>query len=280
MPTPVVAFADIGDTLRTEDMANAACRAHDMLRRDHIVLVLCSSRTRAELEVCQQLLGIAHPFICESGAAVLIPHRFFSFDVPCDRDLAGHHVIEYGKPYREVVETLHRTAQRLGIGVVGFSDMSTEQVATECDLSLPQARLAKLREYDEPFRVADADDAARDRLLKALSTSRLTCTHRGTYDHVGAGADKGACAGLLTALFRRAFGPVISVGLGDVTNSAALLRRVKVPVVVESEDIMSRPRLLPRVPRVRLTAEVETWIDAIAAISRQARERKMLRRAG
>jgi len=61
-------------------------------------------------------------------AAVLIPDGYFSFEVPCDRRLPGYHVIEFGRPYAEVVEVLHRTADRLEIGVVGFSDQSVEQV--------------------------------------------------------------------------------------------------------------------------------------------------------
>ena len=72
-------------------------------------------------------------------------------------DIAGYGVVEFGKPYAEVVALLHRAADRLGIKVVGFSDLSVEDVAIDCDPPLLQARLAGLRKYNEPFRVVNGN---------------------------------------------------------------------------------------------------------------------------
>ena len=140
--------------------------------------MLCSSRTRAEIEAIQQELEIAHPFVCESGGAVFIPRGYFGFAVPGARDLAGYEAVEFGRPYAEVVQKLHRTAERLAIEIVGFSDMSVEEVARDCHLSLLQARLAKLREYGERFRILDSNELARNRLVRALKANRLRCRHR------------------------------------------------------------------------------------------------------
>jgi len=148
---PAVVFAPVDQTFLSGEPSRLSADADDILAGEAVILILCSSMTRAELERCQQELGFVQPFICESGAAVLLPHGCFPFDVPSDRDLTGYHVIEFGRPYGEVVALLHRTASRLGIDVVGFSDMSIEEVASECCLSLSHARLAKLRDYDEPF---------------------------------------------------------------------------------------------------------------------------------
>jgi predicted mannosyl-3-phosphoglycerate phosphatase (HAD superfamily) len=280
-PGPVVVFADIGEAFQVGDLLQGSAGARESLCSEDVVLVLCSNMTRAQLEICQQQLGIAHPFICESGAALLVPHGYFPFGMLCDRDHGRHHVFEFGTPYAEVVDVLHRTAARLGIGVVGFSDMSVEQVAIECDLSLSQARLAKLREYDEPFRLVEANDAARNRLLKALRAARMVRTHRGAYDYVGAPVDKGTSVGLLTALYRRAFGPIITVGVGDATNSMALLRRVKMPYVVEQKGTDPKSPSLPWIPKLDLPSGSTAWIEAIADVARQARDRrKTLRRAG
>ena len=270
MTVPIVVYADIDGAFRAADLTTSApALTCEVLGRENLVLVLCSHMTRVELEMCRQHLGIAHPFICESGAAVLIPHGYFPFEVPCDRDLAGHHVIEFGKSYGEVVDLLHRTAKRIHIDVVGFSDMSVEQVAAACDLSLSRARLAKLREYDEPCRVIDASSGARERLLRALHAAGLTCTYRGAYDHIGAAVDKGTSVGLLTALFSRTFGPLITVGLGSPANSTALLHRVDMPfILADGRSPLNSPELA-RIPR--LAPGTAAWIDAIADIARHAR---------
>ena len=115
-------------------------RALARIEREHLPLVFSSSKTRAELELIQQELGLHHPFICENGAAVFVPRGYFDFTVAPAIDVAGYEVVEFGKPYTEVVASLHRAAHRLDMEVIGFSDMSVEDVANECDLSLLQAR--------------------------------------------------------------------------------------------------------------------------------------------
>jgi mannosyl-3-phosphoglycerate phosphatase len=203
---------------------------------------------------------------------VLIPHGCFPFDVPYDRELTGYHLIEFGSPYGEVVATLQRTAKRLNVPVVGFNDLSIAQVASDCKLSLSQARLAKLREYDEPFRlIAPAPDAHR-RLWRALRAMHLVCTHRAVYEHVGAPVDKGTSVSLLTSLYRRALGTVVTVGLGSAANSLALLHRVKMPFVAEGPEASQNPNETGRIPHLTVASSRAAWIDLIVGLARRARE--------
>lgn len=62
---------------------------------------------------------------------------------------------------------LVKLSAELGIRVVDFSDMSVEEVTQDPRLSPMEARLSKLREYDEPFRIQASGPAARSRLLDA-----------------------------------------------------------------------------------------------------------------
>jgi mannosyl-3-phosphoglycerate phosphatase len=118
---------------------------------DDVPVVLCSGKTRAELEHIQHELGLCHPFVCEYDGAAFIPARYFDFNIPRAREVAGYLAVEFGLPYEDIVRGLHRTAQRLGIQVVGFNDMSVDEVSRDCDLPLPQARLAMLRSTESIF---------------------------------------------------------------------------------------------------------------------------------
>ena len=115
----------------------------DLLARNDIPLVLCSGKTRAQLESVHQLIGIRHPFICEHGAAAFIPPGYFS-RVPDGRSVAGYHVVEFGRSYRDVLERFHLAAARARVDVVGFNDMSIEEVASRCGLSLMEARARQI----------------------------------------------------------------------------------------------------------------------------------------
>jgi mannosyl-3-phosphoglycerate phosphatase len=235
---PIVVFSDVDGVLRHPHVHSCteAARALQQLRREDVPLALCSSHTRAEVEWIQQELGIRHPFVCESGGAAFIPAGYFEFAVPGARDLAGYQAVEFGRPYAEVARTLHRTAERLRIEIVGFGDMSVEEVARDCRLPLLQARLSKLREYGERFRVLEPGEATRARLFRALSAARLRCIARDRYDQVGAPVDNSIGVRALLGLYNRARGPVLTVGLVDELADEKALHFVNRRVIVSDDD--------------------------------------------
>jgi mannosyl-3-phosphoglycerate phosphatase len=245
-----VVFTDLDGTLldhETYSFAPAA-QALELLRKTRIPLILCSSKTRAELEGLQRDLNLEHPFISENGGGLFIPKGYFPFAIPEARPAAGYLVIEFGVPYFHLVETLHRVAAEQRVEVVGFSDLTVEEVAADCKLPLSQARLAKLREYDEPFRILDPDPAVRNRLFRALHNAGLRITTGGRYHHLTGTDDKGQAIRKLASLYRKAWGGVCTIGLGDSLNDVSLLREVDVPVLVPNPAAGATSRLLRKVP--------------------------------
>ncbi len=271
----MVVFTDLDGTLLDHETYSyaAAHDALDLLARQNIPLVLCSSKTRAEIELLQQDLRLPHPFISENGGALFLPRGYFPFPLEHTRPVAGYQAVEFGARYDQLVETLHRVAGETGIAVVGFSDLSVEEVARDSKLSLMEARLAKLREYDEPFRILDSSPSARSRLLDALHRAGLRCTLEGRYHHLTGLADKGLGVRTLCSFYERAWGKVITVGLGDSLNDLSLLQEVDVPIVVQNPAAGATARLLGKVPTARLTRASGPlgWNEAIfEVVGRQA----------
>jgi len=268
-PVPVI-FTDLDGTLLDHHDYSFDAAREVLLRlgQAQVPLVLCSSKTRLEIEGIQKQLQSFHPFVAENGAAVFVPKGYFPFTVPGARERAGHFVLEYGRPHHEVIDLLRRTAAAVNVPVVGFSDMSVGEVAASCGLSLLDARLAKLREYDEPFRVPGGDPASRDRLLRALQRAGLHCASGGRFDHVSGRADKGLAVAALRDLYRRAFRSVVTVGLGDGPNDVSLLRAVDIPVIVLSPAADVSAQLIRRVPTARVTLErgPAGWAEAVGPI--------------
>jgi mannosyl-3-phosphoglycerate phosphatase len=210
----------------------AAHEAVDRVRRSGVPLVLCSSRTRAEIERLREELQVADPFITENGGALFSPIGTFPFALSGAVRKGAYDIVELGRPHRQVLHLLVTTAARVGVEITTFSDMSVQRVAAECGLSLADARLAKLREYDEPFCLVEPDDAARTKLCRSLRSAGLRCANGGRYDHVTLATDKGVAVGLLRRFYAREWGDVTTVGLGGVENDIEWLRAVDVPVVV------------------------------------------------
>jgi mannosyl-3-phosphoglycerate phosphatase len=231
----LVVFSGVDSVLRQAHAANSfgkAARVLEALGHADVPIVLCSGKTRAEIEQIQHELGIRHPFVCERDGATFIPTRYFDFDVPRAREVAGYLAVEFGLPYTKVVYALHRTARRLAIEVVGFNEMSVDEVARDCHLPLPQARLAMLREYGEHFRVLDPADDARPRLFKALAGLGLRCVPGTPYDHVGAPVRNGTGVKFLCSLYERAHGTLLTLGLADAMADESILPLVDRRILV------------------------------------------------
>jgi mannosyl-3-phosphoglycerate phosphatase family protein len=263
--TSIVVFSDVDAVLKDPHLPPVAA-AVSILRRvllEDVSLVLCSSRTRAELEFIQQELGVSAPFICENGGAAFIPGGYFDFDVPIARELPGYQAVEFGRTQMEIVQTLHSTAERLRIQIVSFRDMSIEEVARECHLPLLQARLAKLREYGERFRILDPSPAPRSRLFKALNAARLRCIGGDRYDYVGAPVDSRLGVRVLDDLYRRESAAVMTIGVTDALRQENLVSLVDYPIMVSDEDAASG------------SVGVVDWADAIVDAVQDLRGRNV-----
>lgn len=243
----------------------------ECLKSSAIPVVLFSARTRAEIELIQQELDISHPFIAENGGALYIPEAYFPFPLSGSSQIAGYDVFRFGKPHRQVVEALHRVAGECGVEVAGFSDMSTDQVARETGMTLMQAGLAKLREYDEPFRIEAGTPASRERFFPALRKAGLSCVRFGRYHHVHSCGEPAAGIRMLREFYDRAWGKVTAVGIGE--NGAAecvFLSEVDVPIVVRA-DTPAAGRLRRKFSSARLTASSgpEGWNEALLELTAQ-----------
>ena len=265
----IVVYSDVDRVLlepHKPPFSTAAAALKD-LAPDDMALVLCSGKTRAELEFIQQKLDINHPFICENGGAVLIPDDYFPFDVANTRSLPGYQAVEFGRAYADVVEILHRTADDLRIQVVGFSDMSIEEVARECRLPMLQARLAKLREYEEPFRLLTPSAAAWSRLCRGLQSASLRCTRAQGFDRVGAPVDRSVGVNLLNSLYRRAVAAVTTIGVTHTMHEDNLLPLVDYPIMVADDDAVAAVG-------VRGGIDAIDWAEAIVGTVQEIRRNR------
>ncbi|MFN3477402.1 MAG: HAD-IIB family hydrolase [Candidatus Methylomirabilales bacterium] len=152
MRTFLIIFTDLDGTLLDHEAYSfeAAQEALEEVRRRKIPLVLCTSKTRAEVERYRKLLDNHDPFIVENGGAIFIPKGYFPFSYPYQREVAGYHVIEDGVPYPRLVQTLKRVGVESGARIVGFSDLSVEEVARLTGLSREEA-LANAPDHDGVF---------------------------------------------------------------------------------------------------------------------------------
>jgi mannosyl-3-phosphoglycerate phosphatase len=230
-----------------------------------IPLVINSSRSRAEIERLQQTLPMVAPFISEHGSALFLPHGFFPFVPARARQAVGGHVIEFGRRYYEVADALRLVCSDLNVEAVSLSELSIEEAARELGVSIVEAQLVKLREYTELVRIVDESDKTMSRLLKALRRQGLRGCRRGRHYLVSATPDRAESLRTLKALWTRAWGEHVMVGLGDSEDDVAWLQSVDIPIYVENGRSAIPASVLRKLPTVRVTERPgrRGWSEAI-----------------
>lgn len=232
MPNTII-ISDLDGTLLDSSSYSfaAAQPALEIIQTRGIPLILCSSKTRTEIESYRQRLHNRHPFITENGGGIFIPQGYFSASFEAEA-FDGYNLIRLGTPYTEIRNRFVRLRQQLGVKVRGFADMTDEEVAALTGLSRDEARLSKQRDFDEPFVFDGVPDK---RFLQAIEESGLRWT-QGQFFHIMGDHDKGRAVDLLKSLYQHEYGTVTSIGLGDSLNDLQMLQAVDHPVLVRHQD--------------------------------------------
>ena len=255
-----IVFTDMDGTLIDHDTYSyeAAKPALDALKEQDIPLIFCTSKTRAELEVYVKELDISHPFISENGGAIFIPHNYFDVEFACSRNLSNYDVIELGTDYDTLRKTLEDIRASVDFEIIGFGDLDDVGVSEDTGLDIESARLAKIREYDEAFRLGEGEDTpeAAKRLIELIKSHGLSHTRGGRYWHIIGDNDKGKAVTLLSMIYRRQFdndeANIKTIGLGDSQNDLPMLQAVDIPLLVQKPGGQHDASIIdPKINRVK-----------------------------
>lgn len=229
-----VLFTDLDGTLLDADTYryDAARPALDRLREHAVPLVICTSKTRAEVEPLRRKLDNRDPFIVENGGALYIPDGYFRTVPPGSISRGGYRVIEMGVAYPRLREGLRRIEEYVGASLVGFGDMTVQSVARVTGLARGEAERALQREYDEPFLVED-DGLSLRNIREAARPFGLAVMPGGRFFHLVGGIDKGRACRVLIDCYRREWGTVSTAGIGGGLNDLPMLNSVDWPFFVE-----------------------------------------------
>jgi mannosyl-3-phosphoglycerate phosphatase len=240
-------FSDLDGTLLDHDTYDwsPARPALGALATRRIMVVLCSSKTRAEMARLASAMHLDAPLIVENGGGVWLPASWRG-TVPHDA-LVVHDgwLVVLGTHAEVLRRALPDLATAVGAPLRGFGDMDGAEVASRTGLPLETAALARQREFSEPFVAEDGPD-----LPPLDATARqhgLRVTRGGRFFHLIGQSDKGNAVRTVSEwLGPRAVGSTL--GFGDAPNDLPLLQAVDEPVIVPRPDGTPHPDLVAALP--------------------------------
>lgn len=187
------------------------------LKRHEVPVVLCSSKTAAEIINLQKRLGLEGlPFIAENGAIVQTASE------------QRVRIPAASPPYERFCQIV--TELKAQYKFDGFRDFSDSEIAAMTGLSEADAALAQQREASEVIVWRD-DESALSAFQDVLMQHQLMLTQGGRFWHIlPTGSGKGAA---LRYLLNTLDVNPVTIGLGDGPNDAPMLEAVDYAVVIK-----------------------------------------------
>jgi mannosyl-3-phosphoglycerate phosphatase len=247
-----VLFSDLDGTLLDESTYSfePARAALEERRRRGFPVVLCTSKTAGETLRHQREMGLVGPFVVEAGGGIYTPKGYFAELFPSAVERGDHLLLPLGEWYGTVRSALAEIRAELGVDLRGFGDLSVEEISRDTGLSVEHATLARGREFDEPFLMADESPSAVERLRRLATDRGLRVSRGGRFYHLHGNTDKGRAVGWLKTLFRSKLGEIRTAGIGDSAIDLPMLAAVDAPYVVQKRDGTHDAAVRGGLPRV------------------------------
>lgn len=248
---------------------DASLPALRRLQADHVPIVLCSTKTSAEVLQLWRELGLHDPFICESGGAIYMPQDYLRGPLAGLVMAGPFGVLALGMDVLRLRAALAAGARDCQASIRSFGQMHVEEIAALTGLEPDQAFRAWQRQYDEPFLVESGDA---EKLSAWLRGRGLTVSRGDRFYHVTGGHSKRDAVIQLMDVHRRWYGETYTVGLGNSANDWPMLSAVDRPVLVRNPDGQWDAEVMRRVPKVECTtcAGPEGWREAVDKIVEEA----------
>ena len=265
MKRVILIFTDLDGSLLDHEgySYENALTALAIIRARSIPLVFATSKTRAEVVSLQEDMVIREPFIAENGGGIFFPRGYRGFRIPGAVERGPHTLIALGRSYAEIRRFVE--ARKARFAIRGAGDLSLEELVGLTGLSQDQARLARQREFTEPFLLDDDTELAA--LREEALAAGLKITRGGRFHHlIGIEQDKGRAVRRVAEIFRDNMSEeLLTVGIGDRPDDFPMLSAVDIPVLMPHPDGLYEDLTLPNLLRAPCPGSLG-WNEAVKGI--------------
>jgi mannosyl-3-phosphoglycerate phosphatase len=247
----LIIFTDLDGTLLDSDYSfKEALSALELIQAESVPLILCSSKTKVEIEHNRKEMTNIYPFISENGGGIYVPKGYFEFQISNIKyqikEDGKYFTIKLGAEYTELRNALAELRVE-GFNITGFGDMSINEIVALTGLKHADAERARQRYFDEPFVFhGKSKDVAN--LKRCIRAKGFNYT-QGEFFHIMGDSDKGRAVNIIKKLYQKQFGKLVTIGLGDSPNDIEMLQNVDYPVVVQKKDGSYNKEIIRKVKR-------------------------------
>ncbi len=150
--------------------------------------VWLSAHSRTQLDEPRRRLGHSAPFIAESGSGVYLPEDYFHLKPEKTVRLGRFTCIPIAELQPAAREALEALSEETGVPVVPLRSLSPRELAQNTGLPQREAELVRVRDFDELFFFAGADDGQIAGFVAAAKERNFTLRQHGALWSLSLGA--------------------------------------------------------------------------------------------
>ncbi len=224
------------------------------LRRHRVPVVLCTTKTRAEVRALgRELGGGPYVAIIEDGGGIFVPRGVLpALRLAGARRVRAGRLVTLAPEYTRIRRVFAQVRRHTAGAALGFGDMTVAEVAAVTGLAPDAARRARRREFDEPFLYRTDERRYARRVARLVARHGLVVTRGGRLWHLHGLTDKGLATRRVRELLQGVHGALTIIALGDSPLDAPLLAAADLPIIVPQPGGSPDPRLRRRLPRARI----------------------------
>ena len=213
----IIVYTDLDGSLLDHETYDFSPAQETLERLNHLDIPLIPVTSKTIAEVKNLALPFANgPMIGENGMVIKIPTGHFG-----QKD---EEVFLQARPYETIIDIIENLPGNIRNHILGFNDMTVEQVAENTGLPVKDAKNAKSREASEPF-LWSGNSAELANLEEHLRKENLYLTRGGRFHHI---IGKGGKDTAIEWLNRKYIDmtdaqSICSIALGDGPNDAGML---------------------------------------------------------
>ncbi len=239
MNEKIIVFTDLDGTLLDHSTYSysEAEEALKLLKEKKAPLILCSSKSKDEIEVYREKLSNNEPFISENGGAIFIPKQYKGLKCKYDKVYNDYLVIEIGSEYETLVDAFKQIKRNTGLNIKSIAELKVDEVVELTGLSREEASLAQKRKYTLPFIINGREEDVKN-IKNEIRSLNLNYTEGARFVHLMGANDKGKAVKILGDIFKKNYPEtrIVTVGLGDSLNDLPMLEAVDKAFLVKKES--------------------------------------------
>lgn len=261
-------FTDLDGTLLNSDdyRYEPALPVIKQLQEQEIPVIPVTSKTRVEVEVLRQEIGLTDAFIVENGSAIFVPISQTQLASSETEEWRNYHLMRLGCTYVEARQKLAEVATELGQTLRGFGDLTEAEIHQLTGLSSEDVKRAKTREFTEPF--VTPKELNSTQIQQAVEKVGFQVVVGDRFSHlIGLESGKGKAVQWLVQQYQNSqpSDSIKTIGLGNSPNDLAMLGAVDIPIIIPGKN-GPHPGLENRGWQVATATGSQGWANAVREI--------------